>query len=143
MMKNLLLAIVVIVFATPIFAQSGVVKVTVKGIENTNGNVEIGIYNSKSIFPVFGKELQEAKLKPTKKGSLSYTFENLPNGMYAIAVWHDENGNQKLDKNFFGVPKENYGFSMNIYGTFGPPDFDDVSFKVEKGKVVKLTINLE
>ena len=143
MMKKLLFAIAVTVFATPIFAQSGVVDVTITGIENTDGNVEIGIFNSKSTFAIFGKEIQGAKVKPTKKGSLNYTFENLPNGTYAIAAWHDENGNQKLDKNIFGVPKENYGFSKNIYGIFGPPDFEDVSFKVENGKVVELTIDLE
>jgi len=142
-MKNLFLAIVVLVFATPIFAQSGVVKVTITGIDNTDGNVEVGIYNSKETFPVFGKEMQGAKIKPTKTGSLNYTFENLPDGTYAIAIWHDENDNQKIDKNFFGAPKENYGFSKNIFGTFGPPDFEEVSFKVVNGKVVKLTINLE
>jgi len=142
-MKNLFLAIIVMVFATPIFAQSGIVKVTITGIENTDGNVEIGTYNSKETFPVYGKEIQGATVKPTKTGSLNYTFENLPDGTYAIAVWHDENDNQEMDKNLFGAPTENYGFSKNIFGTFGPPDFEEVSFKVVNGKVVKLTINLE
>ena len=137
------MAIVIMVFATPIFAQNGIVKVTITGIENRDGNVEIGIYNSKEAFPIFGKEIQGAKVKPTKKGSLNYTFENLPDGTYAIAVWHDKNGNQELDKNFFGAPKENYGFSKNIFGTFGPPDFEEVSFEVKNGIVIKLTINLE
>ncbi|HIP49024.1 MAG TPA: DUF2141 domain-containing protein [Lutibacter sp.] len=142
-MKNLFLAIVVMVFTLPIFAQSGIVKVTITGIENTDGNVVIGIYNSKSTFPVFGKEMQGAKIKPTKTGSLNYTFENLPDGTYAIAVWHDENDNQEMDKNIFGAPKENYGFSKNIFGTFGPPDYEEVLFEVKNGKIVKLTINLE
>ena len=79
-MKNLLLAIVVMVFATPIFAQSGIVKVTITGMKNTDGNVEIGLYNRKLSFPIFGKEFQGAKIKPTKTGSLNYTFENLPDG---------------------------------------------------------------
>jgi len=131
------------VFTLPIFAQSGIVKVTITGIENTDGNVVIGIYNSKSTFPVFGKEMQGAKIKPTKTGSLNYTFENLPDGTYAIAVWHDENDNQEMDKNIFGAPKENYGFSKNIFGTFGPPDYEEVLFEVKNGKIVKLTINLE
>ncbi|MCV6630486.1 MAG: DUF2141 domain-containing protein [Flavobacteriaceae bacterium] len=142
-MKNLFLVIVVLVFATPIFAQSGVVKLTITGIENTDGNVEVGIYNSKEAFPVVGKEMQGAILKPSKKGSLYHTFDHIPDGTYAIAVWHDENDNHKLDKNLFGAPKENYGFSNNIFGTFGPPDFEEVSFEVKNGKVVKLTVNLE
>ena len=132
-----------IVFATPIFAQNGTVKVTVTGIENTDGNVEIGIYNNQENFPAFEKRFQGATIKPANTGSLNYTFENLPDGTYAIAVWHDKNGNQELDKNFFGAPKENYGFSKNIFGTFGPPDFEEVSFEVKNGIVIKLTINLE
>ena len=141
-MRNLFLAIIVLVFATPIFAQSAIVEVTITGIENTDGTIKIGIYDSKSSFPTSGKEIQGAKVKPTKTGSLNYTFENLPDGDYAIAVWHDENGNKKLDKKF-GIPKENYGFSKNIFGFFGPPDFEDVSFKVANGKVIKLTINIK
>ena len=142
-MKNLFLPIIVLVFVSPIFSQTGIVKVTITGIENTDGNVEIGIYNNKESFPVYGKEMQGAKVKPIKIGELNYSFENLPDGTYAIAVWHDENDNQKMDKNLFGAPKENYGFSKNIFGTFGPPDFEEVSFKVVNGKIVKLTINLE
>ena len=115
-MKNLFLAIIVLVFAIPIFAQSGIVEVTITGIENTDGTIKIGIYDSKSSFPTSGKEIQGAKVKPTKTGS--------------------------LDKKF-GIPKENYGFSKNIFGFFGPPDFEDVSFKVVNGIVIKLTINLE
>ena len=137
------MAVVVLVFATPIFAQSGIVKVEVTGIENTDGTVRIGIYNSKSTFPIYGNEVQGAEIKPSQKGSLSYTFDKLADGDYAIAVWHDENDNQIMDKNLFGAPKEKYGFSKNIYGTFGPPDFEEVSFKVVNGNIVKLTINLE
>ena len=82
-MRNLFLAIIVLVFATPIFAQSAIVEVTITGIENTDGTIKIGIYDSKSSFPTSGKEIQGAKVKPTKTGSLNYTFENLPDGDYA------------------------------------------------------------
>jgi uncharacterized protein (DUF2141 family) len=37
-----------------------------------------------------------------------------------------------LDKNFFGVPKEGYGFSNNARGLLGPPDFDDVVFLLDQ-----------
>lgn len=142
-MKKLFFAIVTILFTNPFFAQNGIVKVTVTGIENTNGFIQIGIYSNKETFPIFGKEIQGAELKPTTKGSLDYTFKNLKTGNYAIAIWHDENKNHKIDKNFFGAPKEKYGFSKNIYGTFGPPNFEKVSFTVTNDKIVNLTINIE
>ncbi len=142
-MKYSLMALIIMVLATPVFTQTENVKITITGIENTKGNIVIGIYDSENTFPDFGKEFQGAKVKPTKAESINYTFKDLPAGTYAIAVWHDENDNQKIDKNIFGAPKEKYGFSNNKYGTFGPPDFTDVSFMVEKGKNITLTINMK
>jgi len=65
-------------------------------------------------------------------------FQDIPAGTYAIAVFHDTNSNTKLDKNFFGIPKEGYAFSNNVFGTFGPPDFDDASFELDGNKTVKI-----
>jgi uncharacterized protein (DUF2141 family) len=33
-----------------------------------------------------------------------------------------------MDNNFFGIPKEQYGFSNNARALFGPPNFEDASF---------------
>ena len=41
-------------------------------------------------------------------------FNDIPPGTYAIAVFHDENANGKLDKNFLGIPCEGYGASNNV-----------------------------
>jgi uncharacterized protein (DUF2141 family) len=142
-MKNVFFTMVVVVFTTPIFAQSGHIEVTITGIQNTNGTIEIGVYDSKSSFPNYGNAIKVARVQPKKKGSLKHTFENLPDGTYAVAVWHDVNGNREIDKNIFGAPKEAYGFSKNNFGTFGPPNFKDVSFAIENGERVPLTINLK
>ena len=141
-LKNLLLAIVIMMFATSVFAQSGTIVVTIKGIENNTGNIKIGLYNSESTFPTYGEHFKGAELKADKSG-VSYTFENIPAGTYAVAVWHDENDNKEMDKNFFGSPSESYGFSGNIYGSFGPPDFDEVSFKVISNKKTTINIDIE
>lgn len=54
-------------------------------------------------------------------------FDGLPRGDYAIAVIHDENGNNKLDT-FAGIPREGFGFSRNPPVTFGPPRFSAARF---------------
>ncbi len=141
-MKNLIMAIIAMVFATPIFAQTATIKVSISGIENNKGVVEIGLYNSEASFPVFDKVFKGAEVKASTSG-VTYVFKNVPVGTYAIATWHDEDEDKTMNNNFFGAPSEDYGFSKNIYGSFGPPDFADVSFKVQGGKVIKLTINLE
>ena len=142
-MEKIIFTIVALVCTAPIFAQNGLIEVTVRGIQNTEGTVEIGVYDHKSSFLIYGEEIKGARIQPTKKGSLQYIFENLPDGTYAVAVWHDVNANRKIDKNIFGVPKEPYGFSKNVFGPFGPPDFENVSFQIVNRKDMKFTINLE
>ena len=49
-------------------------------------------------------------------------------GRYALAIFHDLNGNDILDKNFMGIPKEPYGFSKNFRPRFSAPSFEDCAF---------------
>lgn len=57
------------------------------------------------------------------------TFQ-VPPGRYAIVVIHDENENQKLDRNFFGIPKEGFGFSNNPRVIFSAPSWQTASTAV-------------
>lgn len=68
---------------------------------------------------------------PVGGGTASFRFENLPSGSYALAVYHDENSNGQLDKNFLGLPTERYGFSNNARSMmFFPPSFGAARFVV-------------
>ena len=44
-----------------------------------------------------------------------------------------DSDNSILDTNWMGIPKEPYGFSNDAMGTFGPPSFQQASFKVGVG----------
>ena len=132
-----------LVFATPIFAQTtGTIVVNITGIKNNTGVIQIGLYNSETSFAVYEKNYKGAFTKADKSG-VSYTFTNIPAGTYAVATWHDENEDKSMNKNMFGAPKESYGFSRNIYGSFGPPNFDEVSFKLNAGKKTTINIDIE
>lgn len=54
----------------------------------------------------------------------------LEKGIYGIKVRVDVNGNGEMDFNFFGLPKEQYGFSNNVIGLLGEPKFDKASIKI-------------
>lgn len=54
-------------------------------------------------------------------------------GGYAIAVYHDENGDTDFNRTFLGMPKEGYGFSNNADTTLGLPRFGDVRFQAGPG----------
>ena len=64
----------------------------------------------------------------------------LKEGNYAVKVLIDTNNNGDIDLNFFGLPKEQFGFSNNVLGLFGAPKFDKASFELNMDK--KIIINL-
>ena len=141
-MKQLFYVLLCMCFTNLCFSQTGTITVKINGITNTKGKIEIGLYNKKEGFAIYTENFKGASIIPSKSG-VSYTFNNIPVGTYALAAFHDENKNKKIDKNWFGVPKESYGFSLNKYGISGPPDFKDVSFKITQGNSKTLTINLK
>ena len=53
------------------------------------------------------------------------------------STYIDENENEKLDTNFFGIPKEQYGFSNNTKA-FGIPKFEAAAFAIDTYKKVKI-----
>ena len=48
--------------------------------------------------------------------------------------WLDGNG--ILDKNFFGVPTQPYGFSNKAEGFLGPPSFEDAAIEIDADQTV-------
>ena len=78
-------------------------------------------------MPASATELRGGHLslsRPLKAtaGRSSSGSENVKPGNYAIAVFHDLNGNGKLDRNLIGLPSEPYGFSNDV-GRRGFPSF--------------------
>ncbi len=65
-------------------------------------------------------------------------YRNLPAGSYAVSVFHDENGNGKLDSNVAGVPLERYGFSRDARGRMGPPTFADAAIDLQADTTVTI-----
>jgi uncharacterized protein (DUF2141 family) len=67
-------------------------------------------------------------------------LEELAPGRYALAVYVDSNGNGKLDRGMFGIPKEPYGFSQGG-GSMGPPDFSEAAVEVpEAGATIHIKL---
>lgn len=118
-------------------AHAGELTVEVSGVSQTKGEIQVALFNQKGQW--LRKPLERKKAAASAK--FSVTFENLPEGEYAISVFHDVNGNDELDKNMIGIPSEPYGFSNDATVSFGPPSFDDAKFKVSQDKK-KISIRL-
>jgi uncharacterized protein (DUF2141 family) len=55
-------------------------------------------------------------------------------------VFHDENGNGKLDRNMVGIPKEGYGASNNPAKKMRAPTFDEAKFSVNSDQTVEVKL---
>jgi len=117
-------------------AMAGTLTVEVTNIEKA-GEIHLAIYDNADVFENDNGEkggaangIIEGVIEDVKTGTATYQFI-LPAGTYAIGIFVDANYNNEMDRNFFGVPKEQYGFSNNAKGSFGPPSFKDASFTIK------------
>jgi uncharacterized protein (DUF2141 family) len=113
--------------------------VSVTNIQHAKGKISFGLFRKQDSFPVKGKQFKGV-LIDTKKPSTKYTFENLADGQYAVAIFHDENENGIMDKNMFGAPTEAYGFSRNARGTFSAPSFEEAKIDLKESKSIEIWI---
>lgn len=120
---------------------SNSITFVVLGLHSNEGEVDCALFGSAEGFPGdSGKAIKTTKSK-IENGQGVCTFSGVAPGDYAGSVFHDENGNGKLDRNFMGMPKEGVGASNDAAGSFGPPKFDDARFSY-KGGPQSLTIHV-
>lgn len=112
--------------------------VTFKNIEKQEGNLMVALYNSEENYKGKGKPVQVAQI-PAIQANVTYSFDNLEDGTYAIKLFHDANSNGKMDTNQFGIPMEGYGFSNNV-GKFGPPEFVEAGFEVNTDLHIEILV---
>ncbi|MEO1023251.1 MAG: DUF2141 domain-containing protein [Bacteroidota bacterium] len=103
----------------------------IEGIKKATGEVRIAMFDSEQKYK---KDPVYAVVVAVDSNTVSWTVPDLPFGKYAIAVYHDKNTNGKLDTNLLGIPKEQYGFSNNARGKFGPASWKDAHFVVESSE---------
>lgn len=120
-------------------------RVAVEGLRAGGGIVLIGLYDTSEAFEraiaLSDKEgflndpqrVAGIALRTGSEPKQSIRIENLDPGRYAVIAFHDANANGRLDKNFWGVPKEPYGFSNDAQGFLGPPRFEDAAIDVGEG----------
>lgn len=103
------------------------VKVT--GLRAPDGVVRLALYNVPEEYPR-GEKLDSAEV-PADGDAVEHVFTGLAPGRYALAVYHDENGNGEFDQGTFGIPKEGYAFSNGAPpGLTGPPSFRQAAIEV-------------
>lgn len=112
------------------------------GMASDAGVIVCSLVDSHEQFLSSGQQpLRDASLVITDARA-SWHIDGLAFGSYAISAYHDANSNAELDTGLFGIPNEDYGFSNNARGTFGPPDFTDAKFEFnQSGQTLTIRID--
>lgn len=112
----------------------GSIDAGIEGLRSGKGQVLVCLTMRPDHFPDCHDDPQARRLAVPTGQAAALKFSGLPTGGYAIALIHDENGNNKLDT-VMGIPKEGFGFSRNPVIRFGAPKFAAARFDVTSGTV--------
>jgi len=128
---------------TSLFAQKSTLNLTIQNIQKAEGKIMIAVFKGEENFLEDGKAIASNIALVEKTGEISVSFPSLPLGDdYSIAVYHDVNGNEKLNTNLFGVPTEPYGFSNNARSKWGPPKYEIARFDLNQSET-KMVIQVK
>ena len=113
--------------------QGNTISVPVSGLQNNNGEVRCGLYNSAATFPKYGQRFMGVE-SPIANQQATCTFTNVPPGTYAVALFHAQQPGQTVMRTgMFGMPQDGYGFSRNATIGMGPPAFNAAAYSYAGG----------
>ena len=111
-------------------------QVPISTLRSARGDVFVAVYERGAwLIPGRFKTYRVAR---ASTGTVQVTIPNLPPGQYALAVFHDENDNGRVDTNWAGLPTEGFGFSR--VSPLRVPSFDETSFDTRHERTVPVTI---
>lgn len=132
-----LLIICFLIFSQTKYSQTYNLTVTVTNFKQLEGNIIVSIYNKSDDFPKEGKQYQD-NISKVNNYSEAITFNNLPAGDYAVAIFHDKNSDGECNMNIFGIPKEGYGFSNNCRPILSAPSFKCTKINLSSNKSITI-----
>jgi len=135
-MKNIL---ALLVFFPFLAMGQNKLSITVEGVKTSSGMISVAVYNKSEGFLKFD-EVYKSNSTRALKGTTQIDIDGLPEGEYALAIFHDENGNNELDTNWLGIPKESIGFSRGRMKTFGPPSFRECALHIDADSEIRVTL---
>ena len=102
----------------------GVLRVAVDNVRGHTGRVHVDLCTQAQ----FLKDCAIVADAPAQVGQTIVTLNNVKPGRYAVQATYDENGNGKVDRALFGIPKEGVGFSNDAKIRFSPPKWEEAVF---------------
>ena len=115
--------------AAPPAAQTGELLVEARAIRSDRGTVRALAFQSADGFPSDVQRAAGRCSATVSQGTALLRFTGLEVGQtYAVSLFHDENDDRKMNRNWMGIPQEGYGASNDAKATLAPPSFEDARF---------------
>ena len=118
---------ILVLCASATLARAADLTIRVDNVKSASGTVMVGLYDGAGNFL---KRAAREGAAPAIRGRTTLVFTDLAPGEYGVAVYHDANGNGRMDANAMGIPIEPLAFSNDAQGHMGPPAFDAVKLAV-------------
>ncbi len=135
--KNIIILLIsLFVYCELAYAQPYELNIKVNALRSNKGTCVIMLFQKGESFHPKKNSYKVAKVE-IDNGQCLYAFNGLLEGEYAVIVFHDENNNEELDTNFWGMPKEGIGNSNNYNGR---PNFEKSKFNLPANKNISITI---
>lgn len=104
--------------------------ITVKNVKSSKGLVTVDLHDDNpDTWLKKGARLGRVRV-PAVEGETKICLPVEKPGTYAFALYHDRDGNKKLNKNWIGLPSEPYGVSNDAPIRLGPPSHKDAALQV-------------
>ncbi len=104
-------------------------RIVATGFRNHKGYAGAAIFASPDGWPEQQDKAVVHDGFPFSGSEATLNFK-LPPGKYAVVVLHDENKDEKLDRNFLGIPTEGFGFANNPRVFLTAPSFAQAAVAV-------------
>lgn len=129
---------ILIVSSLFVSAQTADLTIKITDLEVIDpSKVMMALYNSEETYFDSEQVFRTAAVSVDSSTAIMVIPE-LPYGVYAFTVFHDEDNDDEMDRRWYGPPKEGYAFSNNFTSSIRPAKWDDASFEFDGEKTVEI-----
>jgi uncharacterized protein (DUF2141 family) len=117
------------------------VIVVVEGMPRSGGQLRVALFARAAGFPNDHAESLVRQQQGIAGTVDSVIFRGVEAAEYAVAVHIDQNGNERLDANALGIPREPWGVSNNVRPRFRVPRFAEAAIRLTTDQRVVIRID--
>jgi uncharacterized protein (DUF2141 family) len=109
--------------------------VDVQNVRSSQGLVAVTLYSDDSRRFLARRGSLYVGRVPARQGTTRVCIQLPSTGTWALAVYHDADGNRSFNRNGLGMPAEGFGFTNNPGTLFGIPSFRAVRLSVPRNNM--------